>query len=837
MVHENAKTKALKQLNNTTNQPPNHRLVPWPVVGGTFLAILFLICFVGGAEADNTNPIEVPNVDENRNAFEYTPSDPPPMANEWNNALATIDPGRGVSSNKLTKDKDKAKSKPKTKHDKRLSDLQDRFGDRLDDLMNATREYLSERLDPEKVTNASIIKSLHLAISKDDDLLNEIEYIARINDEAWRSIHEGQGFIVVKKALDLICIDNDAVKSSHLLAAGAVLMRKIHQMLQGISQTGKTWIQMSVGEMLPEDRVLLLDDMTPTSLKHACRADPTYLKNKVIILDEWGDLHPGVARFLKKIMSFKKERGRFKWTDKKHNSIDIYIEGMPVVFTNTCDLDDKLDKSTSLQIMNRCVVSTTIDTQEYRNAILQIQRNERLDGPIIENEKYKFDVARKIVEIVMSDEMSDIIIFNPFAKFMTDEMEDGVIHERKFLDLADASAWWNRWSNHREDNILFVEARDMLLASWIFQHLEVHTSRHIDDKCIEIFKEMNAGIGIEHRDLSEMFKDTPGLRSPQTVRDRCNRLVDAGLLQKDKGNENIQDADGKIIRYRDYTIWRPIEDPQYIDELLPSYKANQPLFNRYSKCFLSDGDFDDSHRSTLIDVIYNKLINIDSTVNQPNSTIHRKAEEIATDIISNPLSLYICDPDFIETRYRVYKGEETLASSVKNNFDLRSDSRLTHEENVKNFITFVNESDKVVSHEVIRKRLDMSREELKAVELELKDEDNNQVITRSPITIFVDWRGRKAVGQSPLRRKVEEVIPIRLSSIHNALKNYSGFIDVVTGYAVDHEWVMLQCDEDDGDTILERYEDREDLLAKQVGESEDYETDDETDDDKMFGEN
>ena len=736
MTQKNEISKGTIPTNATSDKTRKWWYVSWPSFAGTsilsimgvaILTILFLIVLMDDVEAcgapDNSNSIQMElnvraiiEVDEGWIIFENTPSDQSILTDEWDNALATVRPGRGVASDKQSKPK-KA-SKPKTKTDKRLSDLKNKVGDRLDDLLDATRDYyLNNGVAPEEVTQTYIINALHVAVSKDENQLGKIERIARINDESWMAVKEGRALEVVMKGYDRYAIGNEEIRHALVLAVGAMRNVKIPILLRGESQYGKTYTVESLGKMVPPEYWVDTDSLSGKALYYMCATDRHALKNKILYLDELGDASPDVLAIIKGVAGYGKDRMVHRTVVNKRYR-ELVIAGLPLPLTCTVELDQNIDLIK--QDLNRFLQANVDESEDYQDRVIEYHRDIALFGEPEDRWRDEIDLARRVLEILMSEEMSHVRVVNPFIPFITKNMKNQIITERLLRGLAQASAYINRFFNPRidEDNIL-VTLRDMTLACEIFESMEEVTTYHLDAKSIQIFKTLTYGYEAPQKELIEMCQDIPGC-APTTVRRKLEYLENAGLvIHQDGGSSYSQD--GHMEKWN-YKRWSPLVDPRTFNTKELCHECHG--VPRYAKIKMAQNKIDKSFVTTFNNILL-KLINNIIKGEVPQN-IKEHVQDLSRRILTPSLSYGFWNRgttpgplNTLEESGSLCQNAMALDGTQWHTGGTRVPND-TDDEAITRILTTINESDGLLSHDLLKLQSQVPDKDFKRIMKSLK---------------------------------------------------------------------------------------------------------------------
>jgi hypothetical protein len=260
---------------------------------------------------------------------------------------------------------------------------------------------------------------------------------------------------IFQKALDSL-IAGQANAKKVLLYSGisSNLSKKLHVYLMGESNKGKSYIQNQIGYNLFPARYEEAD-FSPRALYYEVveKKNPHLYDKKIIQVDEYKDQREDFKKLLKKVTSNKRKELRLKTLTEKRKFLDIEIEGMPVIWTNSMEVPD--DEGN--QQMNRYFKLNVDEGLELNELVEAFQQREEELGSVADPKI--IEQARQIVDYIILE--GDFEVLNPFASFIK-QNEFKTFNQRPMLNsLISAIAYFNWWDRPRFD----AKCKKYLLAS------------------------------------------------------------------------------------------------------------------------------------------------------------------------------------------------------------------------------------------------------------------------------------------------------------------------------------------------------------------------------------
>jgi hypothetical protein len=360
----------------------------------------------------------------------------------------------------------------------------------------------------------------------------------------------------VKPALDELAAGENDNKRLHFYSGlSSQLKNKVHIIILGDPQKGKSFLQRKIGRELFPAILLEVSSVSGKSPYYEAKEkDPHYFQNKILLVDEFKDLDDQAKALFKQMMSVDQDRLTNKTVSEKRKHEEQTIIGMPVLWTSSAEVfEDAL-----AQIMARPFKTNADESKEQSNRIEEFQkRNEKFGSlmHILENKASTLPLARVVIEQMMKEK--DIEVLNPFADFIT--LKDNSLRNKRvqLLALVQAVAYASRFTrlNFEVDGkkYLFANLKDNQTAIDIWLASESRQRYGIPDSHINVLNLLyEKGPGMTVAEVTASYNLTNPPVSSGTIYNRLKHLCEKNLasseLIKDQDDETEESDDEEGAR-------------------------------------------------------------------------------------------------------------------------------------------------------------------------------------------------------------------------------------------------------------------------------------------------
>jgi len=442
------------------------------------------------------------------------------------------------------------------------------YGEYADEFIQDHRvECKSCRSKDGHLPHEDVVRCIHQSIHAKNALEQAWHITKRAQIRARVAVREGKQVKVLRDGLDALHVADDNLKMLILvssLTAAIETPKKIRMpiLTMGKSQHGKSHVEEVMEHLLPKDRWVPVDSLSAKALLYKAKDNPRVLANKVLYIDELGDLNDETLALLKALTTYQRDRMTHETVLHQKYTM-LVLEGLPVLHTNAAEVD--MDPATKEQAFNRWFLANVDETEETTKKVLDYQTQEDLMGPHRSTKVEAIEAAREVVRLLM--ERSDFDVRVPFSGLIDfTGYSNARINRQKFMDLVRAFTflhWPTRpsWVDGDRE-VFFSTLEDYRMAMDVWADIQRYLFEGVDEQAFEVARRMKFG---SHIRTSAIAKACDGVMSDSTVRRRLKTMHEAGLVGK---VENVQrrtyDDDGQLDRVWTETEWFLATDPLVI---------------------------------------------------------------------------------------------------------------------------------------------------------------------------------------------------------------------------------------------------------------------------------
>ncbi len=260
---------------------------------------------------------------------------------------------------------------------------------------------------------------------------------------------------VVNDALDSWIVGEDHLKWLLFYSgASSSLPEHLHVNLVGESQKGKSALEEKVSELFPQERVQMVQSMSPKAAYYkSAEGGGAYYANKILVFDEFADLSDNTRDMIKALMSLGNRPLINDTVSERRKAIHQVIEGRPVVWANSADLID----DTMAQLKNRFFTASIDESDELDEKVNKRQRKVSKYGrPTKEIELV--GLAKQLVAELVAETGFEVLI--PLIDTIGQRDMSNRGEFERFRILISSIAYVNRHRrlNFRDDNRKFIIA-------------------------------------------------------------------------------------------------------------------------------------------------------------------------------------------------------------------------------------------------------------------------------------------------------------------------------------------------------------------------------------------
>lgn len=371
--------------------------------------------------------------------------------------------------------------------------------------------------------------------------------LVHFKDESWKGIVMG--------ALDEKIVGEELLKKLLVFSGlSASLKKKVHVLLMGDSQMGKSFIMKIVGSTVFKERFILASTMSSKSPYAMAAEDPTVFKGKILMIDELKDLSEEARATIKAMASNETDELVQFTLDEKRKLHHVKIIGMPVIWT--CSMESFGDAGN--QLSNRFLKVSIDETIAQSSRVAIFQRAESKFGLPGESTSKAESASLLIAEIIREH---DFLILNPFDEFLEMDINGPRNRFPMFNALLNAITYANRHKRPVivKDNrdCLMASKRDNLEAIELYSHYAGTQAIALAPRYIEVLEAMSDTTAKHPEDIAlaineKRLKSRKKPISSTTCYNYLRELTEKDLATSEREIENYGDMErkGKAYLYK-----------------------------------------------------------------------------------------------------------------------------------------------------------------------------------------------------------------------------------------------------------------------------------------------
>jgi len=330
----------------------------------------------------------------------------------------------------------------------------------------------------------------------------------------------------------------------------------LHCISLGSSGVGKTHLQASVAELIPEEDKIEITVLSANAFYYFNR---TELQHKLILIEDL-DGAESVLYPLRELQSKKRITKTVVHKDTKGNTKTIHLTVEGPVSVAGCTTQESIYEDNS----NRSFLLYIDESTEQDIRIMNYQRLISA-GKINEDQEYKSRELLKDVQRVLKP----IKVINPFAEYL--ELPQSVFKPRRtnshYLQFIEAITFYKQYQREQhvneETGEVFIETNieDIEEANELIQEVLLRKSDLLNGACRQFFENLKAYLKRENQTTFTNAEIRRALRvNPSNQKRYMLQLQLAELIQKAKGNKR-KGYVYEIVNYDDYeTTNKQIKD-------------------------------------------------------------------------------------------------------------------------------------------------------------------------------------------------------------------------------------------------------------------------------------
>lgn len=337
---------------------------------------------------------------------------------------------------------------------------------------------------------------------------------------------------------------------------------RLHLLVIGDSQTGKSHVLRSIGSKLFEDIFIDVSTMSSKGLYYAADAakDPRLFDGKILFVDELADQTEQTRDTLKALMSNGATGARNLTVDEHKHSRDQKLEGLPVVQCTSAEVFEDAER----QLMNRPMVVNPDESREQTAKVLSFQRQAASVGAF-RKAGSRVPQAKRLLSKIM--EVRDVEVCNAFAHHIRISPEDSKARNTlpMFFKLVAAITYAHRYGRPMVElpdgrKVLFASYEDNVEAAELWAYASGTKSTGLPCRHTELHAVLPDRVdgeeGLDVEQITELYnKRTGKTLSVGTVQNYLSELSTANLASYYVEKTEHIDGAGNIFTRRGRHLW------------------------------------------------------------------------------------------------------------------------------------------------------------------------------------------------------------------------------------------------------------------------------------------
>lgn len=372
-------------------------------------------------------------------------------------------------------------------------------------------------------------------------------------DEAIVSILKDRPFEYVKESLGKWIVGEEANKTALFLSKLTYLTdNPTHEIIQGESGVGKTYLAMGVLDAFPDEDVIRLSRITPTWTDYSGEK----LKNKIILLHQLGGLSSSTDTFHILMSEKGLSLGSVSRVGGEFESKQFQAEG-PISLTSTV-VNVQIDS----QMESRSLIIVPDESERQTKSIQKQQAH--FDGYPWKKEERRKEVKEvaKIVRHLRDSGVKDVVV--PFSDLI--ELPAEEIRTRRDRPKIIALLKSLTFLRQMKREILERNGEKFVVAEWedLIDLLDScagvisRTLTNLSDNEVEMIEKLQSEFGATTFTADDLTKMFPYAQS--TIRNKLSGL-------RDKGVVSVQGRSGGRARKNQYALNVVDMDSSLLSEL------------------------------------------------------------------------------------------------------------------------------------------------------------------------------------------------------------------------------------------------------------------------------
>ncbi|MFW9943942.1 MAG: hypothetical protein ACFFB7_03005 [Candidatus Sifarchaeia archaeon] len=316
----------------------------------------------------------------------------------------------------------------------------------------------------------------------------------------------------------------DIMKACDALVAGEPLMKlalslsgitsglhptqRVHMMGTGESQTGKSYTMGRIGDNLFSKMFDLVNAASGKSIYYKCKDDPTAVKGRIRMYEEFADQGEEMQNQVKALTSRGIDRLKLETVSDRKQFLECTVEGLPVVWTNMAMM---LQNRGSDQILNRFLKINTDESDRQDQLVQDFQRKEEKLGPSTATGTEAIKTARYLLHFIIGNGCH--VVRSPFADFITMKRPQHRGYRPMLFGLICAFTLSNRFlpsrpsiPNEGGGSTLLVAHSDILAGIAVWAALERWQFSGVKERVLEVLEAMPDNAFVTPEELASLFK-------------------------------------------------------------------------------------------------------------------------------------------------------------------------------------------------------------------------------------------------------------------------------------------------------------------------------------------